>query len=828
MRGLTGTLEAAQQGTTAPPYLRVQFVLTGEVNVIFTTADGDPTGSANRILAIDDWEEPYGGACVIRLRNSDQYFKAVDWRGERVYIGYGFVTGEGNEYSESRRVWIINQRDISIEGELVTEFQCVDDWARIASTLLISAGVKLTGTLVNSDAFVLGETITGSVSNATGKLAGVGSNYITVIDVTGTFQTADGGADDADGASASCDALTAVATQSAAGGGLWNKDTTILNILKAILSGLVDDVALDSDDPDNTINTHSPLLILPTGARVRAVVRQLLQMSKCGARISSADDELHVLYLNTAADSVYDYNSDHAFKVDIREEAAILPNQVLFVDQLPSVTGDAPSYFGTAESSARDIGNFLAIEVDPTITSDAEAVKRAEAWIAQREAEAHQGLVVAPMNCGQELYDMVEITDTRADVTVKGRVGRIDRHYSPGRYEITVRLGGILVTPGAMMPGPDAVDWDIKDISTTTPRDDRLITLRKVVYPWQLWKAVQPYVCDIAFTAEDKDTISWTEGTIYFADGSSLTIEANASQDLASAGWLYFTEGSATLTFTASFADCVAPTHGLVAFVAPGAETGQTALVWPAAGKEPLLNADIITCMTLSALTANCGTITAGTIQGVLFKLYGDYFELYDVNGAPELMGYLKSFSTKIELESVSGDIELDAAEDIELYPYTGYVVRCSRTIRGTSTTGAQDLGDDTYYWGEVHYASLHEHSPMRMFKDALDKIKKIKTKVVDGIEVDDKESYPKELVRKITPEIVRRFDKEYEHDMEKYNKTLAEFKERRKVGRGGKRPPIKPEKPIPTPSVCTNDMLGLILSAIKELTERVEQLEAG
>jgi len=51
-----------------------------------------------------------------------------------------------------------------------------------------------------------------------------------------------------------------------------------------------------------------------------------------------------------------------------------------------------------------------------------------------------------PLNCGQELYDVVDITDARAGLNqAKRRVLGLAWHYASaqGRYEQSLRLGAV-------------------------------------------------------------------------------------------------------------------------------------------------------------------------------------------------------------------------------------------------------------------------------------------------------------------------------------------------------------------------------------------------
>jgi len=80
------------------------------------------------------------------------------------------------------------------------------------------SGVKLTGEV--SGTFTAGETVTGTVSGATGEFAYQGATYIRLRKVSGTFATGE----DAEGASASCATLTAVAGGVAGSGYYYNQD----------------------------------------------------------------------------------------------------------------------------------------------------------------------------------------------------------------------------------------------------------------------------------------------------------------------------------------------------------------------------------------------------------------------------------------------------------------------------------------------------------------------------------------------------------------------------------------------------------------------------
>lgn len=78
---------------------------------------------------------------------------------------------------------------------------------------------------------------------------------------------------------------------------------------------------------------------------------------------------------------------------------------------------------------------------DRNINSVEEAKRRGQAYLRQAEIEAAGGVILVPVNCGQQLYDVVAVTDARAGlVAEKKRVLGIILIYHPQRGEYSQRL----------------------------------------------------------------------------------------------------------------------------------------------------------------------------------------------------------------------------------------------------------------------------------------------------------------------------------------------------------------------------------------------------
>jgi len=83
---------------------------------------------------------------------------------------------------------------------------------------------------------------------------------------------------------------------------------------------------------------------------------------------------------------------------------------------------------------------------DRNIDTVAKAEQRGEAYLRSEEVESINGSILVPVNCGQQLYDVVAITDNRTGLeAAKRRVSGLTLAYSPrrGEYQQRLSLGGV-------------------------------------------------------------------------------------------------------------------------------------------------------------------------------------------------------------------------------------------------------------------------------------------------------------------------------------------------------------------------------------------------
>ena len=140
MRTISAALLDAQNSVSNIPY----------IHLLFTSKDGGTARNyssdqaGRRILSLEHHEEPYNDYAIIALRDNDRTVPNV--AGYWVEIGYGYYTGNnvaapdgdgaGNEYSESSRLWVKQQQEVSAGGQLFQVLELEGMWSRMHETVL--------------------------------------------------------------------------------------------------------------------------------------------------------------------------------------------------------------------------------------------------------------------------------------------------------------------------------------------------------------------------------------------------------------------------------------------------------------------------------------------------------------------------------------------------------------------------------------------------------------------------------------------------------------------------------------------------------------------
>lgn len=266
---------------------------------------------------------------------------------------------------------------------------------------------------------------------------------------------------------------------------IWDRDTTILDIIAEIVQGagsFLDQWGLDAIihlSDDGIIDVYQPLVLTRLNEDDRTIIRRLLQRTKSVMTIRDSTGPT-INYINqTLAGPYYTYENDaieHPFFINISGTAIPLPNYVIVVDQEPNVLKDEVARFvGTSGFSSTPLGVFGKIIVDPTVEDDAEAANVAEYYLHRVREEALLGELYVPMNCCAELYDEIQVIDNRTGKTFLGRIGSIERTFTAvgngledfqsqrDSYSCRIKLGGI----GGGSTRVESVAGGINDIEVT-------------------------------------------------------------------------------------------------------------------------------------------------------------------------------------------------------------------------------------------------------------------------------------------------------------------------------------------------------------------------
>ena len=161
-------------------------------------------------------------------------------------------------------------------------------------------------------------------------------------------------------------------------------------------------LTLSASPRSSTVDAHKPQFTISPGERGDAVVRRLLARTPDVLSFRGHRGLLRYLQPDDAAD--YVYGAGHPILEGSHGESAQAHTRV-------QVFGAA----GVAEAFVWDemalLGERLLQNHDLNLDTLAKAQSRSREIVRRLEREAVSGEITVPVNCGQELYDVVEITD---------------------------------------------------------------------------------------------------------------------------------------------------------------------------------------------------------------------------------------------------------------------------------------------------------------------------------------------------------------------------------------------------------------------------------
>ncbi len=224
----------------------------------------------------------------------------------------------------------------------------------------------------------------------------------------------------------------------------WNKDSDQMNV-KDILAFVLARVGLKLEvkSQSSMITGFYPDFAIHPNNQGKTVITRLLSFVPDVLFIEG--DRAYVVNPLSSDSSVYSYGSDHPIFEGSYRNGTLKFNRVQVEGYDP--VGDAPVIVDSFDwSEVERLYDRLKQLEDRNINTAVKAQQRGEAYLRQAEIESAGGWIRIPVNCGQQLYDVIDITDSRAGLEAeKKRVLRLSLAYNTrrGEYEQRLLLGAV-------------------------------------------------------------------------------------------------------------------------------------------------------------------------------------------------------------------------------------------------------------------------------------------------------------------------------------------------------------------------------------------------
>jgi len=224
----------------------------------------------------------------------------------------------------------------------------------------------------------------------------------------------------------------------------WNKETeemSVKQILQFVLARV--GLKLEAKSQSSVVTGYYPDFTINPNNTGNTVISRLLSFVPDVLFIEG--NKAYVVNPLSSDGSDYSYGSSHSiFEGKYRAEAWGL-NRVQVEGYNPAEDETIVVDSFTWDEIDRLYDRLKQLE-DKNIDSVTKAEQMGEAYLRQAEIESVNGSILAPVNCGQQLYDVIDVTDSRAGLEAgKRRVIGLTLVYSPrsGEYRQRLLLGGV-------------------------------------------------------------------------------------------------------------------------------------------------------------------------------------------------------------------------------------------------------------------------------------------------------------------------------------------------------------------------------------------------
>jgi len=224
----------------------------------------------------------------------------------------------------------------------------------------------------------------------------------------------------------------------------WNKQTSEMCV-KDILAFVVGrcGLKLEVKSQSLVITSFYPDFTIHPNNRGNTVITRLLSFVPDVLFIEG--NKAYIVNPLATDSSVYSYGASHSITEGKYQKKTGEPNrvQVEGYDPVNSKPVVVDSFSWNAITKLYD--QLQQLE-DSNIDTVEKAQARGEAYLREMEIESASGAIGIPVNCGQQLYDVTDITDSRAGLSgEKKRVLELTLVYNPrrGEYEMRLSLGAV-------------------------------------------------------------------------------------------------------------------------------------------------------------------------------------------------------------------------------------------------------------------------------------------------------------------------------------------------------------------------------------------------
>ena len=224
----------------------------------------------------------------------------------------------------------------------------------------------------------------------------------------------------------------------------WNKGTDEMSV-KDILAFVLGrcGLKLEVKSQSSSITSFYPDFTIHPNNRGNVVIARLLSFVPDVLFVEG--NKAYIVNPLSSDSSAYSYGASHPILEGRYRQGAWELNRVQVEGYDPE--NQVPVVVDTfAWGEIDKLYDSLQQLEDRNIDTVAKAEQRGEAYLRQAEVESASGAIQIPVNCGQQLYDVIDITDSRAGFNAeKRRVLGLILVYNPrrGEYEQRLLLGAV-------------------------------------------------------------------------------------------------------------------------------------------------------------------------------------------------------------------------------------------------------------------------------------------------------------------------------------------------------------------------------------------------